>query len=90
VAQPADYGDAIAEYRRFCTIGVDGLFTDSADSAITARTLWIELAGHIGPPDLVDDDDVRYASPHSGGVLPYPPAFAGWPSDHASSVQLPR
>jgi glycerophosphoryl diester phosphodiesterase len=41
-SNPADYGDAIAEYRRLFTIGVDGLFTDNADTAITARTLWIE------------------------------------------------
>ena len=37
----ADYGDAIAQYRRFFTIGVE-LFTDNADTAITVRTLWIE------------------------------------------------
>ena len=42
-SNPADYGDAIAQYRRFFTIGVDGLFTDNADTAITPRTLWIEL-----------------------------------------------
>ena len=41
-SNPADYGDVIAEYRRFFTIGVE-LFTDNADTAITARTLWIEL-----------------------------------------------
>jgi hypothetical protein len=41
-SSPADYGDAIAEYKLFFTIGVDGLFTDNADTAITARTLWIE------------------------------------------------
>ena len=38
---PADYGDAIAEYTLFFSIGVDGLFSHNADTAVTARTLWI-------------------------------------------------
>ena len=38
---PADYGDAIAEYTLFFSIGVDGLFSDNADTAVTARTVWI-------------------------------------------------
>src|SRR6478736_3936727 len=47
-------------------------------------------AGRIWPPDLVDDDEVGYASPHSGDVWPYARAFAAWPADHPSGVQLPR
>jgi hypothetical protein len=42
-SNPADYGDAMAEYGRFLSVGVDGLFTDNADTATTARTLWTEV-----------------------------------------------
>jgi glycerophosphoryl diester phosphodiesterase len=35
---PAGYGDAFAEYARFYRLGVDGLFTDNADTAREART----------------------------------------------------
>jgi glycerophosphoryl diester phosphodiesterase len=30
---PAGYGDALGEYARFLRLGVDGLFTDNADTA---------------------------------------------------------
>jgi glycerophosphoryl diester phosphodiesterase len=34
---PAAYGDAFAEYELFFGLGVDGLFTDNADTAVEAR-----------------------------------------------------
>ena len=36
-ADPAAYGDAFAEYAQFLRLGVDGLFTDNADTARGAR-----------------------------------------------------
>jgi len=39
---PADYGNAIAEYRLFFELGVDGMFTDNTDTAVLARQLWID------------------------------------------------
>jgi glycerophosphoryl diester phosphodiesterase len=36
-ANPADYGNAIAEYERFFALGVDGVFSDNADTAKAAR-----------------------------------------------------
>ena len=36
-ADPAAYGGAFAEYDRFLRLGVDGLFTDNADTAREAR-----------------------------------------------------
>jgi glycerophosphoryl diester phosphodiesterase len=38
---PADYGDALAEYELFFSVGVDGMFSDDADTAVTARRDWI-------------------------------------------------
>jgi glycerophosphoryl diester phosphodiesterase len=38
---PADYGDALAEYELFFALGVDGVFSDDSDTAITARTEWL-------------------------------------------------
>ena len=35
---PAGYGDAVAEYVAFLRLGVDGLFTDNADTARAAVT----------------------------------------------------
>ena len=34
---PARYGDAFAEYEQFLGLGVDGLFSDNADTAVEAR-----------------------------------------------------
>ena len=34
---PSDYGDAFAEYAAFFAAGVDGLFSDNADTAVAAR-----------------------------------------------------
>jgi glycerophosphoryl diester phosphodiesterase len=34
---PAAWGDAIAEYRQFAALGVDGLFSDNSDTAVAAR-----------------------------------------------------
>ena len=34
---PADYGRAFAEYEQFFALGVDGLFSDNADTAVEAR-----------------------------------------------------
>lgn len=36
-ADPAAYGDAIAEYEQFFALGVDGLFSDNPDTAVEAR-----------------------------------------------------
>ncbi|HEX5619950.1 MAG TPA: glycerophosphodiester phosphodiesterase [Solirubrobacteraceae bacterium] len=36
-ANPADYGNAIAEDEQFFKLGVDGLFTDNTDTAVEAR-----------------------------------------------------
>jgi glycerophosphoryl diester phosphodiesterase len=36
-ANPADYGNAIAEYEQFYDLGVDGLFSDNSDTAVEAR-----------------------------------------------------
>ena len=34
-------GEAVTEYKRFFDAGVDGVFTDNADTAIEARTRWL-------------------------------------------------
>jgi glycerophosphoryl diester phosphodiesterase len=39
---PADYGNAIAEYELFFSVGVDGMFSDDTDTAVLARQLWID------------------------------------------------
>jgi len=36
-ANPAEYGNAIAEFQQFFALGVDGVFTDNADTAKAAR-----------------------------------------------------
>jgi glycerophosphoryl diester phosphodiesterase len=36
-ADPAAYGNALAEYEQFYALGVDGLFSDNADTALEAR-----------------------------------------------------
>jgi glycerophosphoryl diester phosphodiesterase len=36
-ANPVEYGDAIAEFKQFFALGVDGVFTDNADIAKAAR-----------------------------------------------------
>jgi glycerophosphoryl diester phosphodiesterase len=36
-ADPAAYGDALAEYEQFFELGVDGLFSDNPDTALEAR-----------------------------------------------------
>ena len=36
-ADPAAYGNAFAEYEQFFALGVDGLFSDNADTAVEAR-----------------------------------------------------
>ena len=36
-ADPAAYGDAIAEYQQFFELGVDGLFSDNPDTGVEAR-----------------------------------------------------
>jgi len=36
-ADPAEYGDALAEYAQFYALGVDGLFSDNSDTAVEAR-----------------------------------------------------
>lgn len=40
-ANPADYGNALAEDRLFYSLGIDGIFTDNADTAVEARRQWI-------------------------------------------------
>jgi glycerophosphoryl diester phosphodiesterase len=39
---PADYGNAIAEYLLFFELGVDGVFSDNSDTAVLTRQLWID------------------------------------------------
>jgi glycerophosphoryl diester phosphodiesterase len=34
---PAEYGNAIAEYQQFFSLGVDGVFSDNPDTAKAAR-----------------------------------------------------
>jgi glycerophosphoryl diester phosphodiesterase len=41
-ANPADYGNAIAEYLLFFEVGVDGMFSDNTDTGVLARQLWID------------------------------------------------
>ena len=36
-ANPVEYGNAIAEYEQFFALGVDGVFSDNADTAKAAR-----------------------------------------------------
>ncbi len=36
-ADPAAYGNAIAEYRQFFELGIDGVFSDNPDTAKAAR-----------------------------------------------------
>jgi glycerophosphoryl diester phosphodiesterase len=36
-ANPAEYGRAFSEYEQFFELGVDGLFSDNADTAVEAR-----------------------------------------------------
>src|SRR4051794_4576107 len=36
-ANPADYGNAIAEYQQFFALGIDGVFSDNPDTAKIAR-----------------------------------------------------
>ena len=40
-SNPADYGDAFAEYTLFFALGVDGIFTDNSDTAVAARAAWL-------------------------------------------------
>ncbi len=39
---PSDYGDAFAEYAAFYAAGVDGLFSDNPDTAVAARSDFLE------------------------------------------------
>jgi glycerophosphoryl diester phosphodiesterase len=43
---PADYGDAFAEYKLFYALGVDGVFSDDSDTAIAARDEWLAEGAH--------------------------------------------
>ncbi|MEP7021000.1 MAG: glycerophosphodiester phosphodiesterase [Pseudonocardiales bacterium] len=43
---PADYGDAFAEYKLFYALGVDGVFSDDSDTAIAARDEWLAQGAH--------------------------------------------
>ena len=36
-SDPAAYGNAFAEYAQFFALGVDGVFSDNADTALAAR-----------------------------------------------------
>lgn len=38
--RPADHGDAAAEYRALFDLGVDGVFCDHPDTAVSARAAW--------------------------------------------------
>jgi glycerophosphoryl diester phosphodiesterase len=41
----SDYGDAFAEYRPYLRTGIDGLFSDNADTAVTARADFLRKPG---------------------------------------------
>ncbi len=41
----SDYGDAFAEYRAYLRTGIDGLFSDNADTAVTARADFLRKPG---------------------------------------------
>jgi glycerophosphoryl diester phosphodiesterase len=41
-SNPADYGNAIAEYLLFFEVGVDGMFTDNTDTAVRSRQMWTD------------------------------------------------
>jgi glycerophosphoryl diester phosphodiesterase len=41
-SNPADYGNALAEDTLFYSLGIDGIFTDNADTAVLARLRWID------------------------------------------------
>ena len=43
---PTAYGDAFAEYALFFSLGVDGLFSDNADTAREARDEFVATHGH--------------------------------------------
>jgi glycerophosphoryl diester phosphodiesterase len=43
---PADYGDAFAEYELFYALGVDGVFSDDSDTAVAARDEWLAEGAH--------------------------------------------
>ncbi len=45
---PAQYGDAFAEYELFFSLGVDGLFSDNPDTAREAGTSSSAAAGRAG------------------------------------------
>ncbi len=38
---PAQYGNAFAEYEQFFRLGVDGLFSDNGDTAVEARDAFV-------------------------------------------------
>ena len=39
---PSDYGDAFAEYAAYFAAGIDGLFSDNADTAVAARADFLD------------------------------------------------
>jgi glycerophosphoryl diester phosphodiesterase len=39
---PADYGNALAEYAKFYALGVDGVFSDNPDTAVEAREEFLD------------------------------------------------
>jgi len=43
---PTAYGNAFAEYALFFSLGVDGLFSDNADTAREARDEFVATHGH--------------------------------------------
>jgi glycerophosphoryl diester phosphodiesterase len=49
-SDPAAYGDAFAEYALFFSLGVDGLFSDNADTAVEARRDFLATAAAAERP----------------------------------------
>lgn len=43
---PAQYGNAFAEYEQFFRLGVDGLFSDNGDTAVEARDEYVRTSGN--------------------------------------------
>jgi glycerophosphoryl diester phosphodiesterase len=41
-AVPTDYGNAFAEYLKFYGLGIDGVFSDNPDTAVAARTEFLQ------------------------------------------------
>ena len=88
---PAAYGNAAAEYEQFFELGVDGLFSDNADTALRARG-----GGKAGPGEArllaraILPSDAYQPGPQSGAMVAptngVTPPFPGQPIPGFSAV----